>query len=145
MIGTLGFDADDTLWHNENIYAATHERFRQLLRPFHPDDWIDARLQAAEMRNLARFGYGIKGFTLSMIETAIELTEGRIPGRDIQQVVDLGKEMLDHPVETLPGVRNLYSVCALCPGNCRICCRMHIPQITTQRVRRRGGALSPPA
>lgn len=104
MIRTIAFDADDTLWHNEVHFNAAQEKFRALLRPFHPDDWIDQRLFATEMRNLAHFGYGIKSFTLSLIETAIELSEGRIPARDIQVIVDLGKEMLAHPVELLPGV-----------------------------------------
>jgi putative hydrolase of the HAD superfamily len=103
MLRTLAFDADDTLWHNETHYAETQEAFRALLRPFHDDAWIDARLHETEMRNLRRYGYGIKGFTLSMIETALELTEHRLEGRGIQQVLDLGKAMLDKPVEPLPG------------------------------------------
>jgi putative hydrolase of the HAD superfamily len=104
MLRTLAFDADDTLWHNEMHYAETQEAFRALLRPFHDDAWIDDRLHATEMRNLQHYGYGIKGFTLSMIETALELTEDRLDGAGIRQVVGLGKAMLDKPVVPLPGV-----------------------------------------
>ena len=104
MLRTLAFDADDTLWHNETHYAETQEAFRALLRPFHDDAWIDARLHDTEMRNLRRYGYGTKGFTLSMIETALELTENRLDGAGIRQVLDLGMALLDRPVETLPGV-----------------------------------------
>ncbi|GLH72097.1 haloacid dehalogenase [Geothrix limicola] len=104
MMRTLAFDADDTLWHNETYYAETQEAFRALLRPFHDDAWIDARLHDTEMRNLGHYGYGIKGFTLSMIETALELTEDRLDGAGIRQVVELGKAMLAKPVEPLPGV-----------------------------------------
>ena len=104
MLQTLAFVADDTLWHNEMLYAETQEAFRDLLRPFHDDAWIDARLHDTEMRNLGHYGYGIKGFTLSMIETALELTEDRLDGAGIRQVVNLGKAMLARPVEPLPGV-----------------------------------------
>ncbi len=104
MRRTLAFDADDTLWHNEGHYAETQESFRALLRPFHDDAWIDARLHDTEMRNLQHYGYGIKGFTLSMIETALELTEDRLDGAGIRRVVELGKAMLDKPVAPLPGV-----------------------------------------
>jgi putative hydrolase of the HAD superfamily len=68
---------------------------------------VSERLVATEGRNLSSFGYGIKGFTLSMIETAIELTDGRIAGRDIQAIIDAGKSMRDHPVELLAGVRDV--------------------------------------
>ncbi|MBP1771882.1 MAG: family hydrolase [Holophagaceae bacterium] len=112
MLHTLAFDADDTLWHNETHYAETQEAFRALLRPFHDDAWIDARLHDTEMRNLGRYGYGIKGFTLSMIETALQLTEHRLDGAGVQQVLDLGKAMLDKPVEPLPGVADVLQALA---------------------------------
>lgn len=105
MIEVIGLDADDTLWHNESLYSATQEKYRELLSPYHAAEWIDRQLHATEMRNLGHFGYGIKGFTLSMIETAIELTEGRITGREIQTIVDFAKEMLVAPVDLLPCVR----------------------------------------
>lgn len=101
----VAFDADDTLWHNETHFQGTQQRFRELLAEYHPPEWIDARLEAAELRNLTHFGYGVKGFVLSMIETAVELTEGRVSGAQVQQIVDWGRQMLSHPIELLPGVR----------------------------------------
>jgi putative hydrolase of the HAD superfamily len=103
-IRTIAFDADDTLWHHQNVFEETQERFRALLRPFHEDAWIDAQLHETEMRNLRQFGYGVKGFMLSMVETAIQLTEGRIAGTEIQKILELGKDMLDRPIELMPGV-----------------------------------------
>ncbi|EAR50825.1 Predicted hydrolase (haloacid dehalogenase (HAD) superfamily protein) [Oceanicola granulosus HTCC2516] len=104
----IGFDADDTLWHNERFFRLTQERFAALLAD-HVDDaartGLDDRLLAAERRNLGRYGYGIKGFTLSMIETAIEATEGAVPARVISDILDAGKEMLEHPIELLPHAR----------------------------------------
>lgn len=105
MITTIAFDADDTLWHNENLYSLTQERFKRLLAPFQDAATIDQRLYATEMRNLAFFGYGVKGFTLSMIETAIEMTDGRIGAYEIRQIIDFARDMLRAPVELLPGVR----------------------------------------
>jgi len=104
MIRTIAFDADDTLWHNEAHYRNAEAWFQELLAPYHEREWILDRLLAVETRNLGHFGYGIKSFVLSMIETAVELTEGRITGGDIQRIVDLGREMLAHPVEPLPQV-----------------------------------------
>jgi putative hydrolase of the HAD superfamily len=112
MITTIAFDADDTLWHNENLYSLTQDRFKRLLAPFQDVATIDQRLYATEMRNLAFFGYGIKGFTLSMIETAIEVTDGRIGAREIRQIIDFARDMLRAPVELLPGVRE--TIAALC-------------------------------
>lgn len=109
MRPTLAFDADDTLWHNETLYAETQEAFRALLRPFHDDAWIDARLHETEMRNLGRYGYGVKGFTLSMIETALELTEERLDGTGVRRILELGQAMLARPVEPLPGVAEVLA------------------------------------
>jgi len=100
----IAFDADDTLWHNESLFTITQERFREMLLPYHDATWIDQRLHETEIRNLSLFGYGIKGFTLSMIETALELTENRIGGETIAELIEAGKEMLRAPVEPLPGV-----------------------------------------
>ncbi len=108
----IGLDADDTLWHNEPVFHATQAEFRTLLAEFHAPEWIDARLYDAETRNLQHYGYGIKGFTLSMIETAVELTEGRITGAQVQQILDLGRAMLAHPVELLDGVAETVAVLA---------------------------------
>ncbi|HEU4324176.1 MAG TPA: HAD family hydrolase [Roseiflexaceae bacterium] len=100
----IAFDADDTLWQNERLYQQTQAGLRQLLAQYHSPEWIDERLYQTEMRNLAHFGYGIKGFTLSMIETAIELTEGRISGREIQTLIDAGRAMLTADIELLEQV-----------------------------------------
>jgi putative hydrolase of the HAD superfamily len=108
----VAFDADDTLWHNETHFQSTQQRFRELLSAYHPADWIDARLYAAEKRNLAHFGYGVKGFVLSMIETTVELTEGRVSGHEVGRIIDWGREMLSAPVEVLPGVREAVAAVA---------------------------------
>src|SRR6186713_795135 len=100
----IGFDADDTLWHNENIFEKTHERYRALLARYHDTATVDGTLFATEMRNLELYGYGVKGFTLSAIETAIQLTGGKIQADEIQQLIELGREMLEHPVDLLEGV-----------------------------------------
>ena len=103
-ITTIGFDADDTLWHNETIFRLTHDRFVDLLAEHGDRDDIEARLSATEQRNLRLYGYGVKGFTLSMIETAMELTGGEAPPGVMREILAAGREMLAHPVETLPGV-----------------------------------------
>lgn len=102
----VGLDADDTLWHSENRFHEAHQRYHELLSD-HVDisfDALEARMLATEQRNLRLFGYGAKGFTLSLIETAIEITDGAIPAGDISTILDFGKEMLDHPVDLLDGV-----------------------------------------
>ncbi len=107
---TIGFDADDTLWQNEQFFRLTEARFADLLRPFAPDIDIEGRLLEAERRNLAQYGFGIKGFVLSMIETAIELTEARVPASVIGELLDAGREMLRHPVHTLPHAREVLEM-----------------------------------
>ncbi|HUP00553.1 MAG TPA: HAD family hydrolase [Gemmatimonadota bacterium] len=104
MIDVIAFDADDTLWENEGRYRDTEAEFRRLLEQYHSPEWIDDRLYETEMRNLPHFGYGIKAFVLSMVETAIDLTEGRIGAADIQRVIELGRTMIAAPVELLDGV-----------------------------------------
>lgn len=103
-ITTVGLDADDTLWHNETIFRLTHDRFVALLAEHGDHDTIEARLAETERRNLRLYGYGVKGFTLSMIETAMELTGGEAPPVVVREILAAGREMLAHPVETLPGV-----------------------------------------
>ena len=103
-ITTVGLDADDTLWHNETIFRLTQDRFRALMAQVAAPDVLDARLAEIEGRNLRLYGYGVKGFTLSMIETAMELTDHQPPGRLITDILAAGREMLVHPVEPLPGV-----------------------------------------
>ena len=101
----IAFDADDTLWHSEGVFVVSQEMFRSLLEPYLDNGVdLDARLAETELRNLEHFGYGVKGFTLSMIETAIEVTDGRVTARELGALVERGKEMMAHPVELLPGV-----------------------------------------
>ena len=100
----IGFDADDTLWHNEVIFENVHDRYRALLAQYHDAATVDRTLFATEMRNLELYGYGVKGFMLSAIETAIQLTHGKISADEIQQLIALGRGMLAHPVELLDGV-----------------------------------------
>jgi len=107
LIEVIALDGDDTLWHSEHLFVDTQDRFRDLVRPYVEldDAGLDERLLEVERRNLPVFGYGVKAFTLSLVETAIEVTGGRIPGADLQAVLDLGKVLIDHPVELLGGVR----------------------------------------
>ncbi len=104
MITTIAFDADDTLWHTERIFIATKEKYTRLLSDYHDRQWIEQHLDETESHNIKHFGYGVKGFTLSMIETACELTEGRITGDKINEIINLAKEMLASPIELLEGV-----------------------------------------
>jgi putative hydrolase of the HAD superfamily len=103
-IRVIGLDADDTLWHNETIFEKVHERYRASLSEYHDAATVDRTLLATEMRNLELYGYGVKGFTLSAIETSIELTRGKISAEEIRTLIELGQEMLNHPVELLDGV-----------------------------------------
>ena len=103
-ITTVGLDADDTLWHNETIFRLTQDRMRALLADVADHEAFNATLASVEKRNLALYGYGVKGFTLSMIETAMDLTGGAPSGRIIADILAAGREMLGHPVEPLPGV-----------------------------------------
>lgn len=105
MIELVALDADDTLWHNEPLYTSTREQFTAMLARYQPEGIAEDRLYDVEMRNLEHFGYGVKGFVLSMIETAVELTGGRIEGTDISTILEWGRSMLRHPVELLDGVR----------------------------------------
>lgn len=113
MIRIIGFDADDTLWHNESIFDQAQQRYRALLAKYHPAEKVDEALFATEMRNFKRYGYGVKGFMLSTIETAIELTKGTISGKEMREILALGQDMLEHPVELLP------DVAAVVPGLAR--------------------------
>ncbi|MBP7651228.1 MAG: HAD family hydrolase, partial [Phenylobacterium sp.] len=103
-ITTVGLDADDTLWHNETLFRLTHDRFAALLTGVADPETIEARLAEVERRNLRLYGYGVKGFTLSMIETAMELCDGEAPASVIREILAAGREMLNEPVEPLPGV-----------------------------------------
>lgn len=102
---TIGFDADDTLWQNEQFFRLSQQRFARLLADYAEPDHLEARLFACEKRNLGRYGFGIKGFVLSMIETAIEITDGRVAAPVIQELIDAGQDMLNHPIELLDHAR----------------------------------------
>ncbi|WP_308915785.1 HAD family hydrolase [Jannaschia sp. LMIT008] len=108
----IGFDADDTLWHNETVFRLTQDRFADLLAEHVERDHLMDRLLAAETRNLSHYGFGVKGFVLSMIETAIEVTDGRVPTAVIADLMAAGREMLAHPVEPLPGARDAVTTLA---------------------------------
>ncbi|MBA8883275.1 FMN phosphatase YigB (HAD superfamily) [Dokdonella fugitiva] len=107
MIELVGFDGDDTLWHSEGYYQHAGAEFERIVSAYIDvaDASVRARLHAVERRNLVLFGYGAKGMTLSMIEAAIDVTAGRIASRDIHRIVELGRAILDHPVELLDGIR----------------------------------------
>jgi putative hydrolase of the HAD superfamily len=102
---TIGFDADDTLWHNERFFRLTQDRFADLLKDHADPDHLAEQLLAAERRNLGHYGFGIKGFVLSMIETAIEVTDKTVPATVIAELMDAGREMLRYPIELLPHAR----------------------------------------
>jgi putative hydrolase of the HAD superfamily len=105
----IAFDADDTLWHSESLYAATQDEFRRLLAPYAEAEQIDRVLHQTEMRNLAIYGYGVKGFALSMIEAALELSQQMITGREVQRVLELAKQMLRTDVELIAGVAEVVA------------------------------------
>ena len=109
---TIAFDADDTLWHCEQHFQLTQYHFKMLLADFAEGDHLGERLLEAERRNIRHFGYGAKSFTLSMIETAIEVTAGKVPADIIQQIVNAGRDMLSHPIDLLPGVADTLEALA---------------------------------
>jgi len=101
---TIGFDADDTLWHNERNFQLTQARLAELLADHAGPEHLAERLIEAERRNIHHYGYGSKSFTLSMIETAIEVSGGKAPASVISEILAAGRDLLAHPVETFPGV-----------------------------------------
>ena len=105
QITTVGFDADDTLWHNESFFRLSQAHVMSLLADHADRNHLEERLLAAERRNIGHYGYGVKGFTLSLIETAIEVTEGRVPASVIAQIIEAGRDLLNHPLELLPHAR----------------------------------------
>ena len=112
QVPVIAFDADDTLWHNETIFEDVHARYRHMLAEYHDAATVERTLFATEMRNLELYGYGVKGFTLSALETAIELSDGNISTNEISQLIALGRDMLAHPVELLPGVADTLAALA---------------------------------
>ena len=124
MIRILGFDADDTLWHNESIFEHAHVAYRQLLSKYHPPEEVNRVLYATEMRNLALYGYGVKGYMLSCVEAAIELTKGTISAQEVREILATGQRMLAHPVELLadvsevvPGLARDYRLLLITKGD----------------------------
>ena len=111
-ISTIGFDADDTLWQNETFFRLTEQRFTELLSEHGAHDVISARLLEAERRNLRFYGFGVKGFTLSMIETAVEVTNGQVSASVIGEILGFGRQMLQNPVEALPHARETLDALA---------------------------------
>ena len=109
-IEVVAFDGDDTLWHSESHFVDAHERFCALIAPYVDDRaLVDEHVVATERDNLAIYGYGAKAFTLSLIESALTLTDCRIRGEEIRAILDLGKGLLDHPVELLDGVADVVA------------------------------------
>jgi putative hydrolase of the HAD superfamily len=123
-VRVVGFDGDDTLWHSETRFTMTQAEYRELLKRHVPAAEVDARLAETEMKNLGIYGYGVKSFTLSMIETAIQLTEGRIPASDLEVVLGWGKrilmeptELLDHVEQTLSQIAGRYDLLLITKGD----------------------------
>ncbi|MCB0561987.1 MAG: GNAT family N-acetyltransferase [Lewinellaceae bacterium] len=104
-IKVIALDADDTLWVNEPIFQQTQDKLKEVLSAYIEPEQLDERLYETERENLRLFGYGVKGFVLSMIETAVQLSEGKITGGEVRQIIDMGKAMLEHPVDLLDGVK----------------------------------------
>ncbi len=104
-IRLIGFDGDDTLWKSEDYYREAQAGFERMLAAYVDVDDVHARLYAVEKRNLSLFGYGVKGMVLSMLEAAFDITGGAIRSDDMHRIVQLGKTLLQHPVEPLPGIR----------------------------------------
>lgn len=114
MLKLVGFDGDDTLWHSEGYYREANDAFARILGRYADltDDAVHDTMLETERRNLALFGYGAKGMTLSMVETAIAVSGRRITADDIHRVIELGKRVLRHPVELLPGIRECVEAVA---------------------------------
>lgn len=106
-IKVIGFDADDTLWVNETYFREAETEFAKLLAPYETANKIDQELFRKEIENLPLYGYGIKGFILSMVEMALELSNGNVSNGVIENILKIGKDMLNKPVELLEGVENV--------------------------------------
>jgi len=111
-IEVIAFDADDTLWVNETYFREAEQEFAKLLSNFETENKIDQELFKVEINNLESYGYGVKGFVLSMIETALELSNFKIAPRVIEEILNIGKEMLDKPIELLDGVEETLKTLA---------------------------------
>ena len=103
-VKVVGFDADDTLWHNEHYFLECEKKFGQLMESYLPPHTSARELMKTEVQNIDLYGYGIKAFILSMIESAIRISDGNIDSRGINHIIEFGKEMLAHPVELIDDV-----------------------------------------
>jgi putative hydrolase of the HAD superfamily len=103
----IAFDADDTLWHNEPYFDEAQARFCKLFQDFASSQEILGLILNHQVKNLPLYGFGIKAFTLSMIETALQLTNHQISGKGIEQILTIGKDLLQKPVELMPNVENV--------------------------------------
>ncbi len=126
VFDVIAFDGDDTLWHNETLYAAAQAEFRGLLEKHHPAETVDRRLYQTEMRNLEFYGYGIKSFTLSMIETATELADGRLTAEEVRAILAIGRSMLtaevqllEHAEPTVAQLAGVYPLMLITKGDLR--------------------------
>ena len=108
----VGVDADDTLWHNESIFRLTHQRFNELLAAFADAETLEAHLAETERQNIGVYGYGAKGFTLSMLQTALEVSDRKVPPEVLAEILASGREIMTHPVEPLPGVHQALEALA---------------------------------
>jgi putative hydrolase of the HAD superfamily len=107
MLKIIAFDADDTLWHNEAYFQETEKKFCILLENYLPQHTIARELLLTEIKNIELYGYGIKAFILSMIETAIRITDKSIPNEAIDQIIGYGQELLNKPVDLMDGVEDV--------------------------------------
>ena len=107
MYKLIAFDGDDTLWHNEPLFRQAHVELREMLGHYVDPEQVDDRLYQAELANLSIYGYGVTGFTLSMIETAIELSDRKISAEDIHKLAEIGKSMLRAPTRIIDGAETV--------------------------------------
>ncbi len=107
MLKVIAFDADDTLWHNESYFQETEKKFCVLLENYLPQHTIARELLQTEVKNIELYGYGIKAFILSMIETAIRITEKAIPNEAIEKIIGYGQDLLNKPVDLIDGVEDV--------------------------------------
>ena len=124
MLEVIAFDADETLWHNETRYLQVKNRYGQLLSRYHDSEEVEQMLDEIELQNVRSYGYGIKSFTLSMIEAAIELTDGEIMGREMREILNLGRQMLigevelfEHAEETLVQLSTDHNLMLITKGD----------------------------
>ena len=111
-IDLICLDADDTLWSHESYFQDAARRYNALLVPFADPAYTEARMVEAEERNLHLYGYGVKGFTLSMIETALDIAGDELPAGAVRQILAIGRDLMRHPIEPLPGVRETLPLLA---------------------------------